>query len=258
MESNIIVKSIYRVFNGVLNVGVLKSNKNGRHSDALVYFTEGEITYKFNSTEITAAAESIIYLPRGSVYEMHIKKKSKYICVDFDFNGEDGSRSPELYKKLPGTVTKEFMKLFYNRYRSEPWCASEAFSSVYKIYAIALRSKYKSYTKSSRKTTDAIKYIIENYTDPMITVAEISKIIGISETHLRRLLKDKLNMSPIKYITHLRIEKAKNMLENTNCTVSEIASLSGFSDQYYFSREFKLNVGIAPTDYKRQSQKNRL
>ena len=255
MENNVSIKSIYQVFNGVLNIGVLKSNPNGRHSNALVYFTDGEIAYKFADSEITAVAESIIYLPRGSVYEMNITKRSRYICVDFDFDGADIQGKPELYKKLPNAVPTEFMKLFYNRYRAEPWCTAEAFASVYRIYALALRSKYKSYSKSSKKTTDAIKYIIENYTDPLLSVAVISKHIGISETHLRRLVKDKVNMSPVKYITHLRIEKAKNMLKNTNCMISEIAILSGFSDQYYFSREFKAIVGISPTDYKKQHQR---
>ena len=59
MENNVSIKSIYQVFNGVLKIGILKSNPMGRRSDALVYFTDGEITYKFADTEITATAESI-------------------------------------------------------------------------------------------------------------------------------------------------------------------------------------------------------
>lgn len=250
MENSLVINSVYQVFNGVLKNGVLKNNKNGRHSDALVYFTEGEITYKFDGYELCATAETIIYLPKHSTYEMHITKTSKYICVDFDFEESAEVRRAEIYKNLPSSVPNEFMKLFYNRHRVEPWCISETFSSLYKIYALALRTKYKSYSKSSKKTTDAIKYILESYTDPELSISEISVRLGISETHLRRLVKNKVNMSPIQYITSLRIEKAKNMLRNSNCMISEIAAFCGFSDQYYFSREFKAIVGLSPTEYK--------
>lgn len=255
MENNIVINKVHQVFNGVLKVGKLRSTPRGRHSDAFVYFTDGELDYKFGEKEFYASRETIIFLPRGSVYEMNITKRTKYICVDFDFEYSENKRAPEIFKNLPSTVPNEFMKLFYNRYRVEPWCREETFSSLYKIYALVLRAKYKSYSKSSKKTTEAIKYIIENYTDQTLSIAEISKALAVSETHLRRLIKAKVNMSPIQYISQLRIEKAKNLLKNSNCTVSEIASLSGFSDQYYFSREFKKIVGIAPTEYKRRADK---
>ena len=251
MTNSHVISSVHRVFSGVLKTGVLNSNPKGRHSDALVYFTEGEITYKFNNLEIKAAPETIIYLPKNSVYTMLITKRSKYICVDFDFESSDTVRYAEVFKNLPSTISNEFMKLFYNRYRVEPWSSAEAFSSLYKIYALALRTKYKSYTKSGQKATDAIKYILEKYADPAISVYDISEHIGISETHLRRLVKNKVNMSPLQYITSLRIEKAKNMLINSNCMISEISALCGYSDQYYFSREFKNAVGLSPTDYKK-------
>ncbi len=251
MKNALIINSVHQVFNGVLKIGVLKSNPNGRHSDALVYFTDGEITYKFENYELTATSETLLFLPKGSVYEMHITKRSKYICVDFDFEQSDSVREAEIYKNLPSSVPNEFMKLFYNRYRVEPWCIAETFSSLYRICASALRTKYKSYSKSSQKTTDAIKYILEKYTFPSLSISEISKEIGISETHLRRLVKSKINMSPVQYISYLRIEKAKNLLLDSNCMIQEIAELCGFSDQYYFSREFKSAVGISPTEYKK-------
>ena len=178
MENNIVINRVHQVFNGVLNVGTLRSTPRGRHSDAFVYFSDGELSYKFGDRELHASHEDIIYLPRGSVYEMTITKRAKYICVDFDFDGSENKKEPEVFKNLPSTVPNEFMKLFYNRYRVEPWCAEETFSSLYKIYALALRAKYKSYSKSSKKTTEAIKYIIENYSDKALSISEISKKFG--------------------------------------------------------------------------------
>lgn len=251
MNEPFVIKNVRQIFNGVFKKGVLKSTPKGRHSDALVYFTEGKTTYDFSYSVLTAEAETIIYLPKGSVYEINITEKSKYICVDFDFEPTDTPRSAEIYKNLPSSITNEFMKLFYNRNRLDPWGLPETFSLIYKIYAAALRSKYKSYSQSSAKTAEAIKYILENYSDPSFAVSDVAEAVGISQMHLRRLVKAKVNMSPVQYVTHLRIEKAKNMLQCSNLMISEVAALSGFADQYYFSREFKAIVGISPTDYKK-------
>ena len=252
MNEPFVIKSVRQIFNGVLKKGILKSNPNGRHSDALVYFTEGKTTYDFSYAVLTAEAGTVIYLPKDSVYEMNISERSKYVCVDFDFVPTDTPRRAEVYKDLPSSVINEFMKLFYNRNRLDPWGLPETFSSLYKVYAAALRSKYKSYTQSSAKTAEAIKYILENYSDPAFSVSDVADRIGISQMHLRRLVKAKINMSPVQYVTHLRIEKAKNILRTSNLMISEVAALSGFADQYYFSREFKTVVGISPTEYKKR------
>ena len=250
MNEPFVIKNVRQVFNGVLKPGVLSSNPQGRACDALVFFTEGKTAYDFSYATINAETETVIYLPKGSVYRMNIEKRSKYICVDFDFEHSDTPRTAEVYNNLSTSVTNEFMKLFYNRNRLDPWGLPETFSSIYKIYAAALRSKYKSYSQSSAKTAEAIKYMLENYSNPEFSVSDVAQKLGISQMHLRRLIKAKLNTSPIQYITHLRIEKAKNMLQSSNLMISEIAALSGFSDQYYFSREFKSIVGISPTNYK--------
>ena len=69
--------------------------------------------------------------------------------------------------------------------------------------------------------------------------------------HLRRIFKSAVNTTPVKYINYLRLEKAKNMLINSNYSVNEIAFSVGFEDAYYFSRLFKKEIGISPSEYKK-------
>ena len=177
MNEPFVIKSVRQIFNGVLKKGILKRKPNGRHSDALVYFTEGKTTYDFSYAVLTAEAGTVLYLPKDSVYEMNISERSKYVCVDFDFEPADTPRQAEVYKDLPSSVTNEFMKLFYNRNRLDPWGIPETFSSLYKVYAAALRSKYKSYSQTSAKTAEAIKYILENYSDPSFAVSDVAEAV---------------------------------------------------------------------------------
>ena len=61
----------------------------------------------------------------------------------------------------------------------------------------------------------------------------------------------KFQLSPIKYITKKRISYACDLLVSNKHSVSDIASMAGYSDVYYFSRVFKENTGMSPSDYKK-------
>ena len=54
----------------------------------------------------------------------------------------------------------------------------------------------------------------------------------------------------IEYLTSLRINKAKQLISGTDMSMKEICTEVGYSDPNYFSRIFKKNVGVTPTEYK--------
>jgi AraC-like DNA-binding protein len=58
-----------------------------------------------------------------------------------------------------------------------------------------------------------------------------------------------------EYITRIRIEKAKSLMENTDMPIAEIAEKTGFASQSYFSTAFKNCTGLTPSQYKQQNKK---
>ena len=54
----------------------------------------------------------------------------------------------------------------------------------------------------------------------------------------------------IEYLTNLRMDKAKELLLTTESSMKEICSMVGYADPNYFSRTFKKNIGVTPTEYK--------
>ena len=52
------------------------------------------------------------------------------------------------------------------------------------------------------------------------------------------------------YLTKIRVEKAKELLTTTEYSMKEICAMVGYADPNYFSRSFKKNVGVTPTEYK--------
>ena len=64
------------------------------------------------------------------------------------------------------------------------------------------------------------------------------------------VFKKKEGLSPIDYLTQVRMEAAKSTLRNTDIPASEIAALVGYEDPRYFYKVFKKYTGLTPTEYR--------
>lgn len=230
--------------------GEIDNSHRMRHSDAFVYFCSGTTDYRFEDVSFTARAGSVIFLPKSSSYKMNVHEKCNYVVVDFDFEPSPSVRRAASFDNLSAAIRSDFERLFHIWHKGEKWGESEAYAELYRIYALCLRSQEKEYSKSGELYSAAVSYILENYSSQSLTVGEIADSAGITEVHLRRIFSARASISPMRYVNHLRIEKAKNMLLDSNCTVSEVAYLSGFSDPYYFSREFKKRIGLSPSEFR--------
>ena len=81
------------------------------------------------------------------------------------------------------------------------------------------------------------------------TIEEICHKFSISRSSLQTLFKNNLNMAPKQYISDLKLNKSKLLIKESVYTISEISSKLGFTSIHYFSRKFKQQYGITPTDY---------
>lgn len=94
------------------------------------------------------------------------------------------------------------------------------------------------------------KYIESNYREK-ISLQILSANFGLTDSNLCKVFKKYKNQTPIDYLMHIRIEKAKEfMKEYPDIIVKDIAEMTGFSDQYYFSRIFKAITNQTPSEYK--------
>lgn len=93
-------------------------------------------------------------------------------------------------------------------------------------------------------------YINENYFEP-ITHQLLSENFGLVPSYLSKLFKAYKGVSPSRYLTALRIEKAKELLAlRPEVLTKDIAAAVGYSDAHYFSRIFKKETGFWPSEYK--------
>ena len=109
--------------------------------------------------------------------------------------------------------------------------------------------------KKDESTSDVVtraKEYIELYYAKDIDLDEVSKYLQISPYYFSKLFKKKTGKNFIEYLTQIRMEHAKILLRNSSMSMKEICMEVGYSDANYFSRAFKKNVGLSPTEYKEE------
>lgn len=95
---------------------------------------------------------------------------------------------------------------------------------------------------------EIIIYIGDNIYE-QLTIEEICMKFSISRSSLQTLFKNNIGVAPKQYISDLKLNKSKLLIKESVYTISEISSMLGFTSIHYFSRKFKQQFGITPTDY---------
>lgn len=86
-----------------------------------------------------------------------------------------------------------------------------------------------------------------------ITLDELAAIAALSPYHFIRSFKAEMGVTPFRWVTQQRVERARRMLEKTGMSMADIAYACGFSSQSHFSTVFKQVTGMTPASYRRQA-----
>ncbi len=101
----------------------------------------------------------------------------------------------------------------------------------------------------------AIEYITANYMNEDLSLKSAASYVNLSPTYFCSLFKKETGMNFSDYLSNVRIEKAKILLEQTSKAVSEIAFEVGFGDYRYFGQIFKKLTGETPREYHTRTMK---
>jgi two-component system response regulator YesN len=111
-------------------------------------------------------------------------------------------------------------------------------------------------TSGQKQAALALDYIQSHYSDPDLNLNSLCSYLGISTSHFSSVFKEATGQTFMEVLIRTRMDRARELLENTTMKNYEIAEKVGFADPHYFSISFKKATGKTPTEYAREMRKD--
>lgn len=102
----------------------------------------------------------------------------------------------------------------------------------------------------------ARRFMMDNYSNPELTLKSVADYVGFNEKYFTTRFTKETGSTFINYLTDLRLQKAKQLMNTTDLKMYEISERIGYSHVEHFNRTFKKTFGVSPRDYKVQMKDN--
>jgi len=247
----------------------------------IVYVKSGAFSITINNENFLAQPETIFVINTGELHSMAENDGQTVFysvvfypeLLDFDNKNpfqrsfldplKNGSLS--LTNKLDSesscysSVKKQFERII--EAENKPYFAAVQTVALYEILIALLESgEVTSSLENNQKAqkNDVIKkvisYIDENLAEK-ITLSDLANCANMSEKYFCSFFKKGAGCSPIEYINRVRVERACELMVRHNMSVTDAAFETGFESLSYFIRRFKKQMGLSPSEYKKNSKK---
>ncbi len=264
-KSNRLTRSLYFTEIGEIEVekGTIWSSDKKLENNLLVYCTKGSGIVMISNEQIPVSNEQFFVIPEEEKFKFYsvITEDSRLMIVQFN-----GKNSKLLGKEF--SVVRNLIPSVNNMVANREMLFDEILNNLSKgfhdenleyvnfcfghllaTFIYANRTSEDVEAESNPVVTRAINFLNKNL-DKKLTLNQLAAEVGYSPTYLTTIFKNEANYSPISYFSHLKILKACEFLDYTNMKVKEISFQLGYSDPYYFTKDFKKKMGMSPRNYR--------
>ena len=225
-----------------------------REVDCLVLIQSGSATYRTKAHTFTVKAGDILFLGHGSCYVIDVHERYQHVWFDFMLTRADGGANEccGISVTENADVERIFRQLCRKSQSKNPSVCMMRMSLVYELLAILAKEDIMDYISSDKRTKieEARAFIDEHIGDDAFSCRGMARHVGMSDVHFRRLFAKMFGQTPNQYLTSARMAFAKEKLLRTDESIQKIARDAGFDNQNYFSRTFRRETGMTPTDYR--------
>lgn len=234
-------------------------NSMGREDFYLIYIVNGQLNLEINDNLYAVERGGFVIFPPNHKYKYDGNPPTYYFYVHFTGSYADRFLKECKFNDLPCVINGEFNLEIQNKFNklidtflyNEPLAIQVCASILQEIVLDIAKRELDKTNTSPLKTS--LKYIHSFYTNK-IDIPHLAKMENLSNSRYVAVFKKQTGKSPNEYIIDLRMQFAKNLIENTNMSIKQISERVGYSDQYFFSRLFKKNFGVSPMGYRKEKQ----
>lgn len=227
--------------------------RNRYDSILAIYVLDGSITMVQNNMSISAQKDEMLLIDCYTYHEYFTEFNAHTLWVHFD-----GNNSREWFDEIKA---KKGQKIKCTRQTAE--CISNIikyvklnqseYSISNELYSmlcnISNENTAGQESTRSRQIETAKKFIISNY-DKNISINDIADNAHMSVSYFSKIFKDATGFSPYDYLLAIRLDKAKELLQQTDNSVEGIAYKTGFNSTSNFICFFKKQTGISPLKFR--------
>lgn len=243
-----------------LNRDYSQQRTKGRLDYQIIYVFRGTGNYFIGDSWHKLSAGHILLFRPGDpqVYSYFAREQPEIYWIHFT-----GIRIPELLSRYQIEncyigecllIRQLFQEIILELQLKKALYEDIIICSFYKILALIRRTRLSllSPLENNFSVERLIMQLNQRYMDSW-SLPSMARYCSLSEDYFSHLFKKQMGCSPVKYLTDLRIEKAKELLMAGNISVSEVSSLVGFEDPLYFSRVFKKKTGVPPRRFQQDT-----
>ena len=224
-----------------------------RHVGGIVLFYKGTLEYNDGAASFRIFPNTVLWLPKGHSYTFKSVGNEEVGFIALSFL-TDGGGLPFRMLRIP--TNNRDIAVMFDEVLKLSLAQDVAYSLAVKskVYGIIF-SLLRLYTDEVSMKPDGYEGLdkslayIHQHLGEKISLTQLAKISGYSQSYYRRIFHAEYGMSPICYINQKRVEKAQKLLLCGLYSKSEIAQSCGFENQQFFARVFKKYTQKTPTDY---------
>lgn len=148
-------------------------------------------------------------------------------------------------------IFEQYFAAIFNAPKNQTWMQVSS-SHLYRFLLELISTTFTpAPTDKTRKQVRAVQNYLNTHFHEELSLGDMASLAGISETHLCRLFQEVLQVRPFEYLTHLRIQKAKELLQKyPTLHTAEVAHMVGYKSPSYFTMLFKQAEGITPSGFR--------
>lgn len=259
IKSHVNVQEILAYYYQVKNTNYVFEGETHNHWE-LTFIDSGQLSTTIDNKEYTLNEYDLIVYAPG---QFHTQKTGadnacSYLTVMFDMDPID----PKLLANRVFHASRDINKTIQDfvAITEDPHVYSSDFCICYLNEIILKLLHYQEQmaipvanTPMQQKfenefLNEIMIYINDNIYTPL-TIEQLCRKFSISRSSLQQLFKKNLKVAPKQYISNLKLKKAKILIKESKYTISEISDKLGFTSIHYFSRKFKQEFALAPSDY---------
>ena len=254
--AKISVREVLGVYAHPMRPGHYELKGKKRYSDCFIYVCSGSAFYTFQDKTFTASKGDVFYLAYKSRYDIDVAEDYYVTYIDCMLDApKDCCFESDIWHIGEGEDVESLLMRLNRKYiPTDTGSRLLALSTLYTLFGTLHKIRTQGYLSSdNRAKMQAAKETIEqNVGSKDFVCTSLSRDAGLSGVHFRRLFMRYFGMTPYQFLTTLRMCRAKTMLlASQEASVAEIAEATGYQSVYYFSRAFKRETGMTPTQYRK-------